>query len=179
MQTFLPYPDFKKSASCLDNKRLGKQRVEAWQIYSTLQKIKERFNLNSPNCTKPYGDDCGYCSDCKDFQSTIKIPWENHPAVKIWAGYEEALLVYGIVICEEWIKRGYKDNIKKKFTEELHKREYVTYFLDSPELITSKEFNDSHKSNLLRKNPEHYNQFKRDVPDNLPYVWSLDEVDEK
>ena len=28
MQTFLPYPDFQKSAKCLDRARLGKQRVE-------------------------------------------------------------------------------------------------------------------------------------------------------
>ena len=32
MQTFLPYADFEASAHCLDNKRLGKQRVEALQI---------------------------------------------------------------------------------------------------------------------------------------------------
>lgn len=36
MQTFLPYSDFTQSAKCLDNKRLGKQRVEAWQILNTL-----------------------------------------------------------------------------------------------------------------------------------------------
>jgi Pyrimidine dimer DNA glycosylase len=36
MQTFLPYADFTKSAKALDNKRLGKQRVEAWQILNTL-----------------------------------------------------------------------------------------------------------------------------------------------
>lgn len=36
MQTFLPYSDFKKTAQCLDYRRLGKQRVEAWQIYLTL-----------------------------------------------------------------------------------------------------------------------------------------------
>jgi hypothetical protein len=36
MQTFLPYSDFKKSAECLDNKRLGKQRLEALQILNTL-----------------------------------------------------------------------------------------------------------------------------------------------
>ena len=36
MQTFLPYLNFIQSASCLDNRRLGKQRVEAWQIYKTL-----------------------------------------------------------------------------------------------------------------------------------------------
>jgi hypothetical protein len=34
MQTFLPYPNFKKSLACLDNKRLGKQRVEALQLYN-------------------------------------------------------------------------------------------------------------------------------------------------
>ena len=34
MQTFLPYADFKRSAESLDNKRLGKQRVEAMQIYN-------------------------------------------------------------------------------------------------------------------------------------------------
>ena len=32
MQTFLPYPDFWVSAKMLDDKRLGKQRVEAMQI---------------------------------------------------------------------------------------------------------------------------------------------------
>jgi hypothetical protein len=36
MQTFLPYSDFQKSAACLDNKRLGKQRVEAMQILNIL-----------------------------------------------------------------------------------------------------------------------------------------------
>lgn len=36
MQTFLPYPDFAKSAMCLDNKRLGKQRIECLQILKAL-----------------------------------------------------------------------------------------------------------------------------------------------
>jgi hypothetical protein len=34
-----------------------------------------------------------------------------------------------------------------------------------------KKFHDSHKSNLLRKNPIHYSKYKWNVPDNLPYVW--------
>lgn len=37
MQTFLPYPDFQKSAACLDWRRLGKQRVECAQILNTLE----------------------------------------------------------------------------------------------------------------------------------------------
>ena len=36
MQTFLPYPDFARSARCLDTKRLGKQRVEADQLVDTV-----------------------------------------------------------------------------------------------------------------------------------------------
>jgi hypothetical protein len=36
MQTFLPYPEFDKSASVLDRQRLGKQRVEAYQIIRSI-----------------------------------------------------------------------------------------------------------------------------------------------
>lgn len=36
MQTFVPFTTFEHSLECLDNKRLGKQRVEAYQIYKAL-----------------------------------------------------------------------------------------------------------------------------------------------
>jgi hypothetical protein len=37
MQTFLPYAeDYQANAKCLDNKRLGKQRVEGYQILKAL-----------------------------------------------------------------------------------------------------------------------------------------------
>ncbi len=36
MQTFLPYPDFAKSAKALDRQRLGKQRIETIQILKAL-----------------------------------------------------------------------------------------------------------------------------------------------
>ena len=36
MQTFLPSPSFKETASILDDRRLGKQRVETLQIMKTL-----------------------------------------------------------------------------------------------------------------------------------------------
>ena len=37
MNTFLPFPDFDSSAYVLDNKRLGKQRVECKQILNVLK----------------------------------------------------------------------------------------------------------------------------------------------
>lgn len=36
MQTFLPYASFDDTARCLDDKRLGKQRVEAFQVLNAL-----------------------------------------------------------------------------------------------------------------------------------------------
>lgn len=36
MQTFLPYPSYEKSARCLDDARLGRQRKDAWLILLAL-----------------------------------------------------------------------------------------------------------------------------------------------
>src|SRR4051795_3786947 len=36
MQTFLPYADFERTARSLDQRRLGKQRVEAMQLLNAL-----------------------------------------------------------------------------------------------------------------------------------------------
>ena len=86
MQTFLPYPNFRESAACLDYKRLGKQRVEAKQILTIL------LGQAKPN-------------------KKGNIAWSNHPAVKMWKDHEETLKLYFNVISEEWIKRNYRHNM--------------------------------------------------------------------
>ena len=48
MQTFLPYSDFKKSVQSLDYKRLGKQRVEARQVYDIVSGAKNNGWRNHP-----------------------------------------------------------------------------------------------------------------------------------
>lgn len=85
MQTFLPLPDFAASAKCLDYRRLGKQRVEALQIYNTLLAVGEAKG------------------------------WRNHPAVLMWKGHTVALCIYGEAMCTEWIMRGYQDTILHHF----------------------------------------------------------------
>jgi len=35
--------------------------------------------------------------------------WKRHPAVLMWAGYEEGLAAYGLTMCAEWIDRGHAD----------------------------------------------------------------------
>lgn len=135
MQTFLPYSNFAESARVLDNRRLGKQRVETLQILNA---------LTNPS----YG-------------------WQNHPAVKMWRGHKDALVVYGIAICREWLSRGFNDTCSEKIAA-FSSGDIIT---DSPAWLGSEPFHASHRSNLLRKDPSHYAQFKwTDGPD-LPYIW--------
>ena len=82
MQTFLPYPNIKKSLKVLDNRRLGKQRVETHQILNII--------LNR----------------------TTKKGWRNHPAIKMWKSNPNALKKYFNESLTEWEKRGYKNNMK-------------------------------------------------------------------
>lgn len=82
MQTFLPYPNFEKSLNCLDSRRLGKQRVEAYQIINILT------------------------------SRTKSKAWKNHPAVKMWRGHTNALKIYFNKSVEVWKSRGYKNNME-------------------------------------------------------------------
>lgn len=134
MQTFLPYKNFVRTATVLDMQRLGKQRVEAWQILRTLT-----------------GQSDG---------------WRNHPAVKMWRGYDNELAFYGICICEEWISRGYKDSLLPKFVDYFDQDIY-----EPPPWLDNQQLHISHRSNLVRKLPKHYRKYWRRVPDDLPYVW--------
>lgn len=158
MQTFLPYANFKKSAKVLDNKRLGKQRVEAWQIYNVLQKKKERQRGYADFLVK-YGK--------------LNIAWENHPAVKMWENYEMALLDYGIAICLEWKARGFKDTMLERFEKEFDKLRVGKKIFFLPEWFGKKSFHDSHKSNLLRKDILYYSKNRWKTGINLDYVWPI------
>lgn len=91
--------------------------------------------------------------------------WQNHPATKMWRGYLPALAQYGVAMCEEWIDRGYKDSLLPFFLER------VTPEQRAPIWIGDEAVHFSHRSNLLRKMPEHYRQFWPYEPDDIPYYW--------
>lgn len=131
MQTFLPYPDYKQSAQCLDRQRLGKQRVECLQLLKALN-----------------GETRG---------------WVNHPATKMWADNIEALIVYGIEICKEWISRGYKDTCLEKIR---------VYGEGKGVKLFSSELNASHRASLLAKNYDHYKRFNWREEPKIDYVWN-------
>lgn len=88
--------------------------------------------------------------------------WINHPAVRMWRGYENALATYFNACVREWIKRGYNNNLKLLRVSDTFKM---------PPWFGKKKFHRSHRSNLLRKDAEHYKRYFPKVPDNLPYYW--------
>lgn len=143
MQTFLPAGSYYQSAEILDNKRLGKQRVECKQIY---------LALTVPD----YG-------------------WKNHPAVKMWKGYGYQLCLYGSRICVEWRNRGFKDSLLPFFEERAMKL-FVPFVPIYPHWLLGQEaikITNSHRSNLLRKDPIFYGKYNWDVPNDLPYYWPV------
>ena len=146
MQTFLPYPDYMGSARCLDNKRLGKQRLECKQI---LLALGVAVGPHKPG----------------------KKGWLNHPAVCMWKGYEGSLIVYGACICLEWRRRGFLDNLGAEF-ENLYCAT-VEGPTAKPPWIGREDIHASHRSNLLRKDSEFYGKFGWAEPDDLPYLWPV------
>ena len=134
MQTFLPYKSFNESFKVLDYRRLGKQRVEAMQILNVLLGRRK---------TKG---------------------WVNHPATKMWKGYENALKQYLNECIEHWIARGYNNNMKKEIIE--GKIEY-------PHWLGDDKFHSTHRSNLLRKDKEFYSKYLWTEADNMEYYWPV------
>jgi hypothetical protein len=141
MQVFLPERSFKKTARVLDKKRLFKQLVETRQILAT----------NGVHILKNDG-------------TPMKPTHPNHPIHKMWGGkYIRALRVYHNVILSECLRRGINTQI-----EPLPKVRCPVIY---PDFIGNREFHDAHRSNLLRKDPEHYGKFGWNVPNDLNYIW--------
>lgn len=144
MNTFLPYCQYpervhgelRACAASLDNKRLGKQRVEIKQILNTLD---------------------GHTKG-----------WRHHPAVLMWRRYEIVLAYYGRACCQEWVGRGFTDSLEDFFNNRWCRGHDIV-----PSWWGVSGLQASHRSNLLRKDRQHYRQFGWDESDDLPYLWPV------
>lgn len=72
LQTFLPYASVTLSVRALDPKRLGKQRLEAWQIYQILQG-KSRGWYSHPAVRMWHG----YSESLKMYYNCCLTEWER------------------------------------------------------------------------------------------------------
>lgn len=153
MQTFLPFVSFRGSAEVLDNKRLGKQRVETMQIMQVLCGVKLDSD-GEPIRHEPKG-------------------WVNHPAVRMWRGHESELMRYQFAVVDEWLSRGFADTCHGKTARIFMERPDLPRIGPTPPWLLDRDFRRSHQSNLVRKDPDHYRKYFPDVPDDLPYIWPV------
>lgn len=161
MQTFLPYKDFDKSANALDSKRLNKQILEGYQILNVLM-----------------NDD-------------PKAGWRNHPAVKMWRGYENALFTYTLAMIAEADRRGIKTDTNKNNLITLRVATIKNWGSGMPPWYDNKPImkrvTTTHKANLYRKAPEYYFEFhtavesKNNEPccERCSYYWVTHRQDSK
>jgi hypothetical protein len=146
----LPYQRFNKCAHVLDDRRLFKQAVECKQILLALG--------ISVGANKPTGSKA----------------WQNHPAVRMWRGHELALGIYSVHIAAEVRRRlKYRDKFLEEFLAVARQLREPGATARYPAWMRDWSIMASHRSNLLRKNKDHYTRFGWLVPPDLPYVWPV------
>lgn len=161
MQTFITDNggDFATIAGHLDNRRLNKQALEAWQIMLTLLELDPQGEHRTPR------------------------GWTNHPATNMWRGHELALYDYLVAMTKEWRHRGFSTSIEEKATKTIEVA-YSNVLLNEqagkPKWLqvpgTLARIASSHRRALLCKDYEWYSQFNwaedyGSRPDNYVYVW--------
>ncbi|MDY7085837.1 MAG: MSMEG_6728 family protein [Actinomycetota bacterium] len=104
--------------------------------------------------------------------------WRHHPAVKMWRGYEEALVRYGLDMTGVWTGTGRADTTATTLLAdlgtgaEIRGQQALAEAGELPPWLGDPAVHRSHQSALLRKDPDFYRPlFGPDVPDDLPYVW--------
>jgi hypothetical protein len=160
MQSFLVSTDsFEATASVIDNKRLHKQTLEAWQCLLTMCRLDPDGNDREPK------------------------GWSSHPVVKMWRGHETLLVSYISATYFEWRSRGYKSTLLDK-TFRTYDRAVdlgrISSELTVPSWMQDIEYFErlcsTHRVALLNKNYDWYSQFNwaEDTgikPDTYEYVW--------
>jgi hypothetical protein len=150
MQTFVPHKDFQESAEVLDNKRLNKQLLEGRQIYKIIA------------------------------SNQTSGAWVNHPAVRMWRGYDNALFDYLRAIRNECLYRNIQTEKNWNALTEMH--EWNWNRGDNtvmPQWWGDERVHQSHRNNLYKKDPEHYAEFINDsfvsCCDKCSYWWPTHE----
>jgi len=135
----------------------------------------------------PYGDNFALAAEVLDRQrlgkqrveglqilntlTGVSTGWRHHPAVTAWVGFEELLAHYVFAVCDEWTGRGYKDTCRDK-VRSLFTSIQDLDALDRFDWLVDPEVAISHRSNLIRKLPEHYAAIWPDIDPSIPYKWA-------
>ena len=143
MQTFVPYADFAWSSQVLDDRRLGKQRVETFQILRAL--TWPTYAWKNHPATRMWR---GFVPALVAYGLANCDEWVRRG--------------HGDTVRESLLDftGGAAPDV-----EQLREEGRVPPWLGLPALHVS------HRSALVRKDPGHYRRYFPDVPDDLPYLW--------
>ncbi len=152
MQTFLPYPEFERSAAVLDTMRLGKQRVETLQILRALS-LPEYGWRSHPVVAMWRGRRAALVR----YGLSTVAQWRQR-------GFPDSTAASIAEFAPEAV-----DLTQPQLA--------ATGRL--PSWVGDERLHRSHRSKLLAKNPGHYANHFCDVPADLDYFWpEPDEVPE-
>ncbi len=147
MQTFLPYPDFVASARALDQKRLGKQRVETVQVLRGL--TVPGYGWRHHPAVKMWR---GHEEALGRYALTCCEVWSELGFADTCAATIRADLAAAGV-------GGIRPEAELRLAGAM------------PPWLGDDDFHRAHQSALVRKDPDFYRSRFPDVPDDLPYRW--------
>lgn len=148
MQTFLPCPDFAESARLLDQRRLGKQRVETIQVLRALT-VPGYGWRHHPAATMWAGYEEGLVRYGLDI-------------CEMWCELGRA------DTCATTLR---VDLTAATGLEQVRTQAELADAGELPPWLGDPAFHRSHQAALVKKDPAHYRPLFPDVPDDLPYVW--------
>jgi hypothetical protein len=166
--------------ACLDDKRLQKQAVETYQILLQLLELRP-VREGPPKKEKTVGFERPAPRFKKD--GTLAVPgWGNHPMIRMWRGYEPALVRYQVATCAELLRRPTKTGKQRSVsvlpltTWALYEgaRQGRTYDFDEPAWLGQADLHASHRGRLLHKHPAFYARFgwsEAPISEEVGYVW--------
>lgn len=93
---------------------------------------------------------------------TPNYGWKNHPCVKMWRGYDNALRDYMNKAILLWVDKGFNNTMQLQPVKPNYTR---------PVWLGDEKLHTSHQSNLLKKDSEFYSRYNWNVSDDIPYYW--------
>lgn len=143
LMTFLPFPEFHWSASVLDNKTLGAQRVETLQIMTIL--LLDEGWVDNP---------------------AVKM-WRGHERMLL--AYQQAICNEWVNV--RGFKDTFWDQTRILFLDMV--KNPMAIPMIPPKWIGNVDFHISHQSNLLRKDEAHYRPQFPGIRNDHPYIWPV------
>ena len=103
----------------------------------------------------------------------LRGKYSNHPAKKMWAGFEFQLAEYGKAICLEWLSRTSKKGIPFRDTclGKISREQARFSNTGLPPWFGSYAFHEAHKSRLIAKKPEYYRDMFPGTREGLDALW--------